>query len=116
MGFTVYYDDGTLFRDADGEPGQAPAWGVQAVCQDDGDDRVVVAGDDFYFYDPTQKRWFGVDLIGLVDVLTHGGFLKVGRFIAHSRYAEILSQATAEAEGTLTWVRDESTGEWLAAR
>jgi len=100
LSWKVFYDDGTTFGPDDGRPNEAPAFGVIAtVSTEQSGSKSLTEGDDYYFYHPLDERWFGVELVGLVDFLVHSGFLKLGRFIPQDRYLQIIKQALAEVKG-----------------
>lgn len=95
----VFYDDGTIYGPDDGEPNEAPAWGVVATVSTEDELKVLTEGDDYYYWNPMDERWYGVDLIGLVDFLTHTGFLKIGRFVPQKQYLKILEKALEDVTG-----------------
>lgn len=101
MSWTIYYDNGTTVTDTDMEPAYVPPFGIQAIVQHDSPegDKVITAGDDFYYWDERHQRWFGVELTGLWDYLIHAGFLKMGRFIPAHQYTAIIEKARAEING-----------------
>ncbi len=75
----IIYADGTTFSDQDGNPEDAPGWGVLAVAQKD---ELVNAqihhGSDFYCYAEQFGGWAGLDYFGLAQY--KGG--ECGPFIA----------------------------------
>jgi hypothetical protein len=99
MNWKVLYDDGSSFTDEDGSPNDAPAWGVVAAISTEDDIKALTEGDDYYYFNPLDDRWYGVDLVGLIDFLTHTGFLKIGRFVPIKQYQKILEQALADVSG-----------------
>lgn len=97
--WTVYYDDGKKYTNQELSPEEAPPWGIQAIVQKDSPDSdtiVITAGDDFYYYDYRDERWYGVELTGLIDFLVHDGWVKLGRFIPITRYNQIMEEAIDE--------------------
>lgn len=99
--WTVYLDNGKRISNTDRIPKDVPPFGVQCIVQRDspGSDMIVVtAGDDFYYYDYGDERWYGVELTGLVDKFTRQGDLKLGRFIPQEKYRNIMKEAIQEVE------------------
>ena len=99
--WTVYYDDGITEDNTEVTPPEVAWGGIQAIVQRDHptSDRIVVTtGDDFYYYDQIHERWFGVELVGLVDYLTERGVLKLGRFIPASSYRAIMTEVDHEVQ------------------
>lgn len=95
--WVIWYDDGNSFTNEDGEPHEAPRWGVLAVAARSKDHgRVIWHGKDYYVW---EAEWLGVDFIGLVDYLTRPGrekFALVGRGVRPARFHEIYNQAVAD--------------------
>lgn len=100
MSWKIFYDTGNTVSSEDTEPAYVPPFGIQVIVQDDGPDgdKVMTAGDDFYYWDERYQRWFGVEITGLWDYLIHAGFLKMGRFIPAALYTEILEKAAEELD------------------
>ena len=99
--WTVYYDTGKTRSNTAFEVHEIDPFGVIAIVQKDhpSTDRVVVtAGDDFYYYDEEDGRWYGVELTGLMDYLIHKKGLKMGRFIPIEDYELIMDKAIKEAQ------------------
>ena len=97
----LYYEDGTTFSSADGDPEDAPPWGVvSAVCRDKDDPRHVNAmhgtGFDYYVWD--GEEWWGVDQIGLIDRLASRKAKVVcfGRTISTTTFQEIVGRSTTD--------------------
>jgi hypothetical protein len=55
----IYYGDGTTFSSEDGEPVDAPGYGVQCIVQPEKNrGRSVMQGWDWYYYN-ADGRWWG---------------------------------------------------------
>ena len=66
----IYYDDGSTFDSTEGDPDDAPAFGVQCIVEPDDDGgRVVLNHFDWYYYNPEAGQWWGSDIHGLLDKL-----------------------------------------------
>lgn len=75
----IYYGDGSTFSNLDGEPEQAPPFGVQAIACNDG-------------------LWLGGDFVGLIDYLCRIGkkVVRFGTHIHNFKYEPILRIARAD--------------------
>ena len=72
MIWRIYYTDGSTFDSDDGEPEDAPCWGIAAISQKDADaGRCGVAGVDFYWWEIGDQFWSGGDLTGMSDHFGH---------------------------------------------
>ena len=68
MAWKIFYDDQDPFSSDDGEPVDAPPFGVQVIVLDDKDHgRYIQARADYYVW--RDERWWGVDIGGLHDFL-----------------------------------------------
>ena len=98
----IYYSDGATFSSVDGEPTDAPAFGVICVVFPDADvGRIVMHGWDWYYYVPEDKNWWGSDIHGLLDRLLHGLPLvgvKQGRSVATPTYKSIFKTASLDPD------------------
>lgn len=95
--WVVWYDDGSSFTDADGEPHEAPRWGVQVIAAYSADHgRVLNHGKDFYWRDGDE--WLGGDIVGLIDYLTRPGnkIVLVGRSVPPAQFGRILEAANRD--------------------
>ena len=98
----IYYTDGTTFDSTQGNPDDAPAFGVQVIVQlsDNGRLRDTLKGSDYYVYIPSGF-WTGMDFTGLLDRLTNrlpfSGFL-VGRWDPLDEYWDILRKAEKDKD------------------
>lgn len=99
MRWKIFYADGSTFSDRDGAPESAPGWGVLVVTQDDERvGRALVREADFYVF---SERWYGgwegVDLVGLLDYLSHSRercVVKLGRTVSNEVWNETLIRAS----------------------
>src|SRR5574340_596104 len=76
LDWIIYYSDGTIFCNLDGEPDQAPPMGVQAIACVDG-------------------LWLGGDFVGLIDYLSRRGrkIVRFGTHIPNHRFSPIVEKA-----------------------
>ena len=92
--WVVWYDDGSTFCNVDGEPHQAPRWGVLCIAaysRDHG--RVVWHAKDYYVW---QGEWLSADFTGLIDYLTRPGKDKtvlIGRHVPPAHFWRIYQMA-----------------------
>lgn len=111
--WVVYYNRETTFNNDDGDPIDAPAWGIQVIAQtDDQVGRRLISQSDFYLF--IDGKWVGVDFIGLIDHLANVlGIVKVGRMIDRQQYRAILEQAGIDQLGLPPksgWLQNEPRG------
>jgi hypothetical protein len=93
----IYYTDGSRFDSNDGDPEDAPCWGIGAISQLDEDSgRAGVAGVDYYWWeignhptDPDGGCWSGGDLCGMQDHFGHFPRLRTAL-----KFARTLARAT----------------------
>lgn len=68
----IYYDDGSTFSNEEGEPEDAPGFGIVTIVQADPYvGRAVCDGWDFYYWVEEEQKWWGSDWLGFIDRLTH---------------------------------------------
>jgi hypothetical protein len=97
----IYYDDGSTYDDAMGEPHQAPVAGfVCAVGYDETGTRYIMHGWDHYCWDKDAAQWWGMDLMGVFDRLRRGLVYayKEGRTVTKSRFRELMHAADQDPE------------------
>ena len=90
----LYYGDGSVFSNEDGEPQDAPCTNVMCAAYYDEDNRRRLAHSaDYYFY--KDGKWYGIDLFGLWDYLSLPGLktVKFGRLIGDLQYRAVMSKA-----------------------
>lgn len=93
----IYYADASTFSSDDGSAHEAPAFGVQAICQRDADVGLeTLHAFDYYLY--MDGRWNGLcGHDGLVDQLSAHApdieALKAGRQIPRQQYQDIMRRA-----------------------
>lgn len=93
--FRVYYDDGSTF---DGDPFDAPFWGVLVIVEADAEHgRRIVSNGDYYVW---ENRWRAKDFIGMIDYLQQPGPRKVicGRMVDNERFFEAYKRAEADPD------------------
>lgn len=104
MLWRIYYDDGSTFSSADGEPEDAPGWGVIAIntLREEREPPGCVYGYDYYVFDPTICEWIGVDLTGFLDRSTCPAWrrrtraLLIGRTIGEIQFKQLIQRAASE--------------------
>ncbi len=97
----VYYDDGSTFDSTQGNPDNAPPWGVICINQISVEHgRNIAAYLDYYVYDP-EDGWIGIKWDGVIDRLANrlslDGFL-VGRTVSRHRFQEIMLKADKDPD------------------
>jgi len=101
----IWYDDGSSFSSEDGEPDQAPRWGVLCVAEYSHDHgRVIWHGGDYYCYElrSVNERlgeWIRCDLVGLIDYLTQPGREKIvliGRAVPPAAFWAVYRKADSD--------------------
>ena len=93
--FRIYYADGSTF---DGEPFDAPFFGVLCIVEKDADHgRRIVTQGDYYVW---ESRWRNVDFIGLVDYLAQPGNRKVicGRLVDNDTWNATIKRANEDPD------------------
>ena len=100
MDWRIYYDDGSTFDSSQGEPEDAPGFGIALiVAQNSQVGRVLLQGFDFVYWNGTN--WAGCDFFGLVDRLAHRlptRAVSVGRMIETHIWGEIYERAKADPD------------------
>ena len=98
----IYYDDRSTFSSDDGYPKDAPAFGVVVIPMPDPDTgRGIVNGDDWYCWHLEDRRWWGCDIHGLLDLLLHNApitAIKQGRSVSNSTFHEIMAAARCDPD------------------
>ena len=94
MKWKIYYTDGTTFSNKDGNPEDAPGWGVAAVVQEDS----VVGAQvyhqkDFYCFDKKFKGWCALDSFGFAQYVSEPGkkIVKLGDNMPTHKYKELIN-------------------------
>lgn len=104
----IYYTDGSVFSNEDGEPWDAPRTGVQiVVVPDDELGRRCIDKEDYVCWHDDAQTWVGHDLSGLFQYLDAPGCIKVvlrGYYLPRSKWMEIHKRAIHD-EGLPKWGR-----------
>ena len=106
MLWRIYYEDGTTFSNADGQPWESPVWGVVAVTQQTKQqfDDILARGEPWYIYRSDLGYWMEIDNTGLIDQLVHYGHeiqaVRPGRYVPKPVFMAIVRRAQAEID---TW-------------
>ena len=88
----IYYGDGSVFTNLDGEPQDAPCGNVQRIAYYDADGRRKFCHDkDYYIYE--NNCWYAVDMIGFLQYMSDPGFkiVKFGRMMPDLKFRELCS-------------------------
>ena len=94
--FRIYYDGSQTY---DGDPYNAPAWGVLAIVEKDPDNgRRLITTKDYFVW--LGDRWMSVDYIGMLDYLGQPGKKKVvfGRMVDDAYFASIMKIANEDPD------------------
>jgi len=101
LSWRIYYDDGSTFDSSQGEPEDAPSFGVVFIPQPDEQvGRMVMQGWDWYYFNKSGQ-WWGCDIYGLLDRLLHNlptRALKQGRTMGNDAYQKLRSVATNDPD------------------
>lgn len=83
MRWCIFYDDGSTFSNEEGNPEDAPVFGVQVIVQDWCQPPQVIHKTDFYWWRPDDERWAAGDIFGFIDQSANFGatWVKQGRTI-----------------------------------
>lgn len=100
----IYYEDGSVFDDAQGAPEMAPGVGVQVIAQADPlVGRVLLHGGDalaggYFWYHGGQ--WFHGDVFGLFDYLSRPGakVVKFGRSVLDASFRAALQRTANDPD------------------
>lgn len=90
----IYYISGETFSNLDGEPADAPGWGVLAVVQEDEMVGVLVhQRSNFYCFDKQYGGWVGMDHFGLAQYIGKPGkkTIKLGEAMDTNHYKVMIS-------------------------
>lgn len=94
--FRVYYDGGATY---DGDPFDAPAFGVLVIVEKDANHgRHVVATKDYFVWN--GSRWLSVDFIGMLDYLAQPGHKRVlfGRLVEDEYFYTVFRRANEDPD------------------
>jgi hypothetical protein len=101
MRWKIFYTDGTTFSNQDGEPEDAPGWGVIAVAQEDDVVGVQIHHQrDFYCFAPEFGGWYAVDYFGFAQYLARPGLkvIKVGDVMPTNEYLKLIHSLHEDPE------------------
>jgi hypothetical protein len=94
MRWKIFYVDGGTFSSQDGEPQDAPGWGVAAIAQEDEVVNIQIhQGNDFYCFDEKFAGWYGLDYFGFAQYVSEPGhkIIKLGDVMPTHKYRELLT-------------------------
>ena len=97
MDWRIFYDDGGTFDDSQGEPVDAPAFGIVCIVQQNADvGRTILHGWDWYYWVSEKVEWWGSDIYGLLDRLLHRLATEAilqGRTVSRREFQQIMKRA-----------------------
>jgi len=106
----IYYEDGSTFSNADGEPEDSPAWG--SVIVRDKDKLLMGRNADYFLYDKKLKCWHqageredeGSVSVALIDHLAHNvhniSCVRPARWVASDEaFKKICARALGDRDG-----------------
>ena len=96
MRWKIYYADGSTYADSDGGIENAPGRGVVVIAQEDREcGRHILHMKDFYYWEPSESRWYGADVFGRDDYLDRPGWRKLvaGRNTTDENYRRLFALA-----------------------
>lgn len=104
MDWRIYYSDGTTFDSTQGEPKDAPGYGVQVIVQRDNDPRIgsyLAHRGDYYYW--KEGRWFAADREGFwlymfVRKYAYEKVALLGESVGNELYNEILRTAKEDKD------------------
>jgi hypothetical protein len=106
--WVIHYSDGSTFSDEDGQPEDAPAFGVVCIVQPDPDrKRNIMHGWDWYYYNDVEGNgpmWWGCDLHGLLDRMLHRLGVRAlvqGRTVSNDIWSEMMRRADEQFRESL---------------
>lgn len=100
--YRIYYEDGSIFdSEFHNHPSEANPFGVIVIAQTDPrKGREVLDGNDFYYM--RAGRWYGADLIGLLDQLGHNfdelSAIVFGRMTSRENFERLVQRACDDPE------------------
>ena len=109
MWWRIYYGDGRVFTDADGEPWDAPRVDVQVVAQAKDGDYELIHGRDHFYFEPERGGWMTTEIFGAIDHLMRARrqCLLFGRQLSDADYRAVLSRVHADCgERTHRYARE----------
>lgn len=96
--FKIYYDGGDTY---DGDPFNAPAFGVLAIAQKNrAHGRRVTSNYDYFVWKDDLQEWMGCDIAGMFDYLNIPGAKRVliGRMVPKEYFYSVLKQANEDPD------------------
>lgn len=92
----IYYSDGSTFGHKDGSSLDAPPHGVVCISQLSGQEKTIMHGWDWYYWNCEAGEWWGIDDNGITDRLMHGlciEALKQGRTVTTEQFRKLMTLA-----------------------
>lgn len=97
----IYYDDGSTFDASQGEPEDAPSYGVQIIAQASRYGRECLHLWDWYYWREDNEKWWGSDIFGVLDMLLHNQplrALKQGRNTNSANFEQLMHKAAHDED------------------
>lgn len=98
----IYYDDGSTFNNFQVSAIDAPSFGVICIVfPDDLVGRIILHRHDWYYWIPSEGRWSGGDIHGLLDRLLHNLgtiAIKQGRSTSNATFRQIMGLADKDKD------------------
>lgn len=103
LAWRAYYDDGSTFSSEDGEPSEAPPWGLLVVVQRDPEvGRFLTWHPEkgYFVWADAHGEWDVKDFTGLLDFLANfpGCVVRFGRGVPNRHFREIFARAAADPD------------------
>lgn len=97
----IFYSNNSRFSHEDGDPANAPLYGVIAVVQEDQKPASVWHQSDFYWWRPDMGCWHSGDIHGFLrESAAYGAtWVKQGETIHADHYAALMADAVAFKRG-----------------
>ena len=94
----IYYEDGRVFSNEDGQPFDAPRVGVQVIVQGRDGSYELVHGKDYFYWEPRRGGWYSTDQFGAFDHLIRAErqCLLIGRMLADDEWQALWTRVKSE--------------------
>lgn len=102
LDWRIYYEDGSTFDSSQGEPEDAPSYGVVVIVQPDEEvGRLIMHLWDWFYWREDEQQWWGADVYGLHDQLLANKpikAVKLGRNMNSQGFKAIMQRATDDPD------------------
>lgn len=104
----IYYGDGTVFSDQDGDPWAAPRQNVQVIVQVDARTGWRwISGKDYFFFDVERGGWRETDEWRDPLISTRHPVILFGRWMADEEWAALFARVKRELGDKQGWLMTE---------